>query len=64
MSFFRENICLFVGCSLVDPNIRRFLELAKIQDHWHYAILIKGGLSIKDLAQATAHFYRLGVRTI
>lgn len=64
MSFFRENICLFVGCSLVDPNIRRLLELAKIQDHWHYAILVKDGLSIKDLAQATAHFYRLGVRII
>lgn len=64
MSFFRENICLFVGCSLVDPNIRRLLELAKIENHWHYAIIQKDTLSNKDLAQATAHFCRLGVRII
>lgn len=29
LSFFRENICLFVGCSLSDPNIRRLLEMTK-----------------------------------
>lgn len=64
MSFFRENMCLFIGCSLTDPNIRRLLELACTDGRWHYAIIHKEGLSTKDLAQATAHFYRLGVRII
>ncbi len=29
LSFFRENQCLFVGCSLSDPNIRRLLEITR-----------------------------------
>lgn len=64
MSFFRENVCLFVGCSLIDPNIRRLLEIAHRDGHYHYAILKKDNLTSKDLSQATAHFYRMGIKVI
>lgn len=64
LSFFRENICLFVGCSLSDPNIRRLLELTRKTNKKHYAILAKGGMSIKDLSVASNHFARLGIEII
>lgn len=64
MSFFRENICLFIGCSLADPNVRRLLEISKVDESKHYAVLNRDGLSESDLAIATKHFYRLGVRVI
>lgn len=34
---FRENVCLFIGCSLNDPNIRRLLDVSAKKQH--YAIL-------------------------
>ena len=34
---FRENVCLFIGCSLTDPNIRRLLDASTKKQH--YAIL-------------------------
>lgn len=34
---FRENVCLFIGCSLTDPNIRRLLDASAKKQH--YAIL-------------------------
>ena len=64
LSFFRENICLFVGCSLADPNIRRLLELTRKTNKKHYAILAKDGMSIKDLSVASNHFARLGIEII
>ena len=64
LSFFRENTCLFVGCSLSDPNIRRLLELTRAKHRKHYAILVKDGMSTKDLNIASKHFARLGIEII
>lgn len=64
LSFFRENTCLFVGCSLADPNIRRLLEMTSRENRVHYAILTKDSLSFNDLMIASNHFARLGVEII
>lgn len=64
LSFFRENICLFVGCSLADPNIRRLLEMTKKEDRTHYAILTKSGMTTNDLVKASNHFSRIGIEVI
>lgn len=64
LSFFRENTCLFVGCSLSDPNIRRLLELTREKNRKHYAIMVKDNLLISDLIIASKHFARLGVEII
>lgn len=37
LNCFRENVCLFIGCSLTDPNIRRLLDAS--HKHSHYAIM-------------------------
>lgn len=68
LSFFRENVCLFIGCSLSDPNIRRLLELTACDPPRHYAILPRSDgaepLSGKDLLQVSAHFSRIGVNVL
>ena len=64
LSFFRENICLFIGCSLKDPNIRRLLEITASIPPKHFAILTKEDLTLKDEMQVTAHFFRIGVNII
>lgn len=64
LSFFRENICLFVGCSLSDPNIRRLLEMTKKENRTHYAILTTDGMSTNDLIKASNHFARIGIEVI
>ncbi len=64
LSFFRENICLFVGCSLADPNIRRLLEMAKRENRTHYAILTTNGMTANDLVKASNHFSRIGIEVI
>jgi hypothetical protein len=64
LSFFRENTCLFIGCSLADPNIRRLLEMTKKENRTHFAILTKDKITIKDLVRASNHFARLGVEVI
>lgn len=64
LSFFRENTCLFVGCSLADPNIRRLLEMTNKESKSHYAILTKDGLSINDLIKASNHFAGIGIEVI
>ena len=43
LNSFRENTCLFIGCSLNDPNLRRLLDVAARcggEPH-HYAIMKK-----------------------
>lgn len=77
LSFFRENTCLFIGCSLSDPNIRRLLEITACDPPKHYAILsmayddvnekneeIKKQLTLKDRLQIENHFYRIGINII
>ena len=41
LSALRENTCLFIGCSLTDPNLRRLLDVAARNDEIprHYAFL-------------------------
>lgn len=64
LSFFRENVCLFVGCSLADPNIRRLLEMTKKENRTHYAILTKSQMTTNDLVKASNHFSRIGIEVI
>ena len=77
LSFFRENICLFIGCSLSDPNIRRLLEITAYNPPKHYAILPMMYKSIdasgvamtkqfttKDRLQIENHFYRIGINIL
>lgn len=64
LSFFRENICLFVGCSLADPNIRRLLEMTKKENRTHYAILTKDMMTVNDLVKASNHFARIGIEVV
>ena len=64
LSFFRENTCLFVGCSLADPNIRRLLEMTKKENRTHYAILTKDKMTPNDLVKAANHFARIGIEVI
>lgn len=63
LSFFRENICFFIGCGLLDPNIRRLLKMSSWPGK-HVAIQSKEKLDIKEQIIATNHFYNLGVRTL
>lgn len=68
LSFFRENLCLFIGCSLTDPNIRRLLRMvAKEKGNYqtkHFAIINRGKLSGIELHIATNHFFKMGVEVI
>lgn len=43
LSALRENTCLFIGCSLTDPNLRRLLDVAARNGETprHYAFLRK-----------------------
>ena len=64
LSFFRENRCLFVGCSLKDPNIRRLLRMTEKQQKRHFAIINKGDMEKENLVIATNHFYKMGIYVI
>lgn len=64
LSFFRENQCLFVGCSLSDPNIRRLLEITRKTQRKHFAILVKDNMDTHDLLVASNHFARLNIEVI
>lgn len=46
----RENTCLFIGCSLSDPNLRRLLDVTVRGDEIprHYAILKKNKILKKN----------------
>ena len=64
LSFFRETQCLFVGCSLSDPNIRRLLEITRKTQRKHFAILVKDNMDTHDLLVASNHFARLNIEVI
>lgn len=50
LNSFRESTCLFIGCSLNDPNLRRLLDVAARNGEKprHYAILKKRRLINED----------------
>lgn len=50
----RENTCLFIGCSLSDPNLRRLLDVTVRGDETprHYAFLKKNKICKKNNSQA------------
>lgn len=64
LSFFREGVCLFIGCSLTDPNIRRLLRMARQDDKKHFAIICKENMNLMEQKIATNHFYQMGVEVI
>ena len=61
---YRENVFLFIGCSLSDPNLRRILELTKAPGKTHFAFMLSDNLSKVDQFIVHKHFMRLGVECI
>lgn len=61
---FRKNNCLFVGCSLTDPNIRRLLKIAMGSQKRHYAIMCIEELTSFELVIVSHHFSKMGVDII
>ena len=47
----RENTCLFIGCSLTDPNLRRLLDVATRKEEMprHFAILKRNEIKNNNL---------------
>lgn len=47
INYLRENTCLFIGCSLTDPNMRRLLDIARMDNEVkHFAILKKEDICV------------------
>lgn len=61
---FRKNNCLFVGCSLTDPNIRRLLKLSIESKKRHYALMSIKEMNPFELVIVSHHFSKLGVDII
>lgn len=64
LEIFRNSTCLFIGCSLTDPNIRRLLKLANNSKKYHYAIMAIKDLKVFDLIVIGKHFQSMGVKII
>ncbi|WP_314196846.1 SIR2 family protein [Abiotrophia defectiva] len=64
LEFFRRCNCLFIGCSLTDPNIRRLLKLSKNYGKKHYALMSSEGLDYFELVIIENHFSSMGVNII
>lgn len=64
LELFRKTNCLFIGCSLTDPNIRRLLKLSKESEQTHYSIMNAKGLTKYELSMIEKHFEGMGVRII
>lgn len=58
----RENTCLFIGCSLTDPNMRRLLDIAQNESVFkHYAIMKKEEIKIplhNDIHAKASRIYK------
>ncbi|MFJ7982227.1 SIR2 family protein [Lysinibacillus xylanilyticus] len=48
---FKDNVCIFIGISLTDPNLRRLLDIAMLQkgDNSNYHYLFKKRHNAKDV---------------
>lgn len=68
LSFFRENTCLFIGCSLIDPNIRRLLRITSADKNFnskkHYAILPTNYMNAEELSILSNHFAKIGIQIL
>lgn len=61
LNYLRENSCLFIGCSLTDPNLRRLLDVAARSDEKprHFAILRKPHITdTPDISKNDIETYR------
>lgn len=56
--------CLFIGCSLTDPNIRRLLKLSIDSKKRHYAIMSIEKLQTFELIVIEKYFQSMGVNII
>lgn len=60
INMLREKTCLFLGCSLSDPNLRRLADIAhKEVTTRHYAILKKEKLQCPDYISVEEEAYEL-----
>ena len=51
LNAFRDSTCLFIGCSLTDPNVRRLLDIAaqNSESPRHYAILMRQSYDLSSI---------------
>jgi hypothetical protein len=66
---FLTSVCIFVGTSMVDPNLRRLLRIAAgIKPRWHYAFMPREAQCTQKQIMSDALFdfdlSRLGVKVI
>lgn len=63
LNAFRENTCLFIGCSLNDPNMRRLLDVAakNLEQPKHFALMKRSKLAKKKGITKSAYdiFYSI-----
>ena len=47
LNYLREHTCLFIGCSLTDPNLRRLLDVARRNNEKprHFAFLRRNNVA-------------------
>ena len=60
LNYLRERTCLFIGCSLTDPNLRRLLDVAARSNEKprHYAFLRKNNLDESGIDPGALNAYK------